>query len=117
VRITCTLFFQAFEALGKLNKDKWVKNVLEFLYKNRIEIQDTGADVTMCREIDKTITSILEAVENNALIIKTEWKTANKCRKYLKVVIKGDIATRDERYVMENMLTCKASETNLRIIE
>ena len=88
-----SLFQQDYEVLGHLCEDTWIKHLWKFAFESGIQIDDDVEDFSYARENDTTLTSQFAIAYKNGCITKSEWKKANLCRLYMKVLTVGDIAT------------------------
>ena len=99
VGMTGSLFQSDFNLFGHLAEDSLVKHVWEFMTEKGIEVRDDVGEFELLKEKDAPITLYFCNVFNHGLITAGEWKRANLCRKYLRVVTTAEIATGDGKYV------------------
>jgi len=88
---------------GHLATDCWVKYLLYFVYKNKIEIGDHVDEGPLLREKDSMLPKKFAIAEKRKLINRKEWEIANRCRLYLQVLSIVDIATGDGQAIDINV--------------
>ena len=84
---------------GHLGEDTWIKHLWKFLFDTGIQLDDTTSDFKMVREGDSPLSKQFAEAFMQKKITRAEWKKANLCRIYLKVLSVGDIASGDGRSI------------------
>ena len=88
-----SLFAKDYALYCQLCEDSWIKHLWKFLCENGILIEDSTDEFELVREGDSLLTEHFASACRQGKITKSEWKRANRCRIYLKVMTVGDIAT------------------------
>ena len=92
-------FNNDYEVYGHLGEDTWIKHLWKFLFDTGIQLDDTTSDFKMVREGDSPLSKKFAEAFMQKKITRAEWKKANLCRIYLKVLSVGDIASGDGRSI------------------
>ena len=85
----------------------WIKHLWQFVSEHGILLQDHSPHLLPATDKDKTLMEIF--LSSN--FQPWELRAINKCRKYLKVVMVGDIITGHGRYIAPNILRGQPSST------
>ena len=99
-----SLFQLDYQLYGHLAEDSLVKHVWEFMSQKGIEVQDEVGGFEMLREKDVPISVYFSNAFKHGIITAQEWKRANLCRKYLRVLTVADIATGDGKSITSQAL-------------
>ena len=89
---------------GKLAEDSWVKQLWGFMREKGITVQDDIGTFALLREKDAPINVYLCNAFKMGIITANEWKRANLCRKYLRVLTIADLATGDGKFVAKSAM-------------
>ena len=87
-----SIFSHDFDMYGHLATNCWVKHLWKFVWAHSIEINDKVGEEDILRERDTMLTDKFATSFKLGLLNKRDWKAANKCRLYLKVLTIADIA-------------------------
>ena len=90
-----SLFSKDYNIYEHLVEDTWIKHLWKFMWDVGIQIQDEIHDFVNVREHDTPLTESFSQAYQKGAITKAEWKKANKCRLYLRVLTVGDVASGD----------------------
>ena len=92
-------FNKDYNVYGHLGEDTWIKHLWKFLFDSEIQLDDITSDFKMVREGDSPLSKQFAEAFIQKKITRAEWKKANLCRIYLKVLSVGDIASGDGRNI------------------
>ena len=103
-----------FELFSHLCEETWIKHVWKFMREKGITIEDDLGDFPMQRQNDKPITQSFAEAFHNKLITKREWRRANLCRKYLRVVTISDITSANGKVITQQIWKGKRKTNHIR---
>ena len=85
------LYDMDYSQVGHLMTDSWIKHTLEFVWESKIRIRGQQENLHKWREQDTMIMDDFARIVGNR-VTKEDMRAANRCRQYLQVVTKSDIA-------------------------
>ena len=94
-----SIFTRDFNMFGHLATECWLSHLWKYCWQNKITIEDKCEEVGIIRVRDQMLNECWAESWKIGVISKANWKKANYCRLYLRVMSVGEIATGDGRWI------------------